>query len=460
MPAATQILSLAERARFYINTLRTPLCKDLVSFDPKPKDVKFRTYREGKTLGTITIVSPEDGEFIHSYYNINPWSPSGRYLAVTRLPFQTREPRHGEKAQVCVIDLHDRMIRAVYSTHAWGFQLGANLHWGNSDKFLYTNDVIDGEAVCVRIDLETLETTAYVGCMTDIAPDESHVLGYPLDLLNKSQRGYGIPDVPGRTPRLPPPGKLVKDNGVWLTDLRTNQKRLLASVADFQASVPNPDLFRDYSFTLFFSKYNKQGTRCMQFLRGVCPRPRNGQKRWIQMAFCHDADGANIHQTVAYGVHRPRDDWQNWKPDWSPGGHHISWTPDGDHMTMNLMPDGKTMRFCLFKHDGSDFRVIGKNIVGSGHPSLDPTSKFLLSDAYPSEPMALENKEVPIRMVDVASETEETVCHIYTLGRTITGGALRCDPHPVWNPNGRQFCFNGAPEGKRQVLIADFPRQS
>lgn len=458
MPAAFQLRSITERARFYIGTLKVPLCKDFESFDPKPKAVNFRTYREGKTLGQISIVSPEDGEYIHSYYNINPWSPSGRYLAVSRLPFQTREPRYGEKAHVCVIDLYDRTIRAVYSTKAWGFQLGANLHWGSTDKYLYTNDVIGAEAVCVRVDLESLTSTYFAGCMTEIAPDESHVLGYPLDLLNKSQRGYGTPDVPGHTPRLPPPGVPVKDNGVWLTDLRSNKKQLLASVADFYAAVPNRELFKDYSFTLFFSKYNRQGTRCMQFLRGVCDRPKYGQKRWIQMAFCHDADGNNIHQTVAYGVHKTREDWQNWRPDWAPGGHHISWAPDGAHMTMNLLPDGKTMRFCLFKHDGSNFRVLGRHIIGSGHPTLDPTSRYLLADAYPSEPIALENKEVPIRLVDVVSETESTICHIYTLGRTIKGGALRCDPHPVWNPNGRQFCFNGAPEGKRQVLIGDLSK--
>jgi hypothetical protein len=32
------------------------------------------------------------------------------------------------------------------------YQLGANLHWGKSDRYLYTNDVLDGKfAVCVKL---------------------------------------------------------------------------------------------------------------------------------------------------------------------------------------------------------------------------------------------------------------------------------------------------------------------
>ena len=34
-------------------------------------------------------------------------------------------------------------------------------------------------------------------------------------------------------------------------------------------------------------------------------------------------------------------------------------------------------------------------------------------------------------------------------------GVLRLDPHPAWNRNHKQVCFNGAPGGRREVFIAE-----
>ena len=424
----------------------------LIAGEQSPaRHYKFRIYRPGKTACKVTMVTPDDGIYMHTYYDICPWSKSHRYLAVTKLPFQDHDPRYGEAAEVCLIDLQEQTIRSVYRTRAWGYQLGANLNWGPDDQYLFTNDVIDGNGVCVRIDLHTGETTAFAGPMTHIHPDGSHVVGFPLDLINASQRGYGMPEVPGRQRSLPA-GEPSTDQGIWRTDLSTNKPRLIASIADFLEKVSNPDDFAGRAFYLFFSKYNRNGTRCNEFLRCIHPNPEPGQKKWMQMALSHKPDGSDIVQAVSYGVHPPSDDWHGWKPDWKPGGHHIAWTPDGDHFTMNLVPDGKTMRFCHFRYDGTNFKVLSERIRGSGHPTLEKSGRYLVADSYPGEFCALPNKEVPIRLIDLLADEETTVCYIYTLG---IGGTLRCDPHPCWNHDYTQVCFTGAPEGERQVFIAD-----
>lgn len=415
---------------------------------------KFRRYRPDNTIGKVTIVTPEDGIYMHTYYDIVPWSPSGRYLAVTRLPFQDHDPVYGETADVCIVDLYEQTIQTVYTTKAWGYQLGANLNWGKTDRYLYTNDIIEGEGVCTRIDLETEEVFHYVGPMTHIAPNESHVIGFPLDKINASQRGYGMPEVPGKDVQNIPVGPALKTEGIWKTDLKTNIKSLIVSIYDFYEKVPNKDDFKDRAFYLFFSKYNRQGTRCNEFLRGVMPNPPKGQPQWMQMALNHKPDGSDINMAVTYGVYPPMEDWHRWRPDWKSGGHHIAWTPDGDHFTMNLVPDGKTMRFCYFKYDGSEFKVLSEKILGGGHPTMEKTGKYLVTDAYPTESMVSSNKEVPIRLIDLDTEKEKNICTVYTLGKEV-GGTLRCDAHPCWDWNYQKVCFNGAPEGKRQVFIAD-----
>ena len=124
---------------------------------------------------------------------------------------------------------------------------------------------------------------------------------------------------------------------------------------------------------------------------------------------------------------------------------------------MNLRPDGKKLVFCQFRYDGSDFRVISEKHPGGGHPSMTPDGKYLVTDAYSSERIVPPNKEVPIRLLATGTDEVQVICHIYTLGRKgdLGRGTLRLDPHPVWSRDFKQVCFNGAPEGRRQVFIAD-----
>lgn len=399
------------------------------------KNIEFRPYRSGKTLCPVTCVTPDDGYYIHSFYDVCPFSPSQRYLAVTRIPFQDHDPVFGETADVCVIDLENHTIETVYTTRGWGFQLGANLNWGKTDRYLYTNDSINGEAVCVRIDLKTHRSIAMSGPMYHIAPDESCVIGFPLDIINVTQRGYGVPEDPENPPRMP--SGASESQGLWKTDLRTNERTLLVSLKDVADKVPIKSYYKGGTFYFFHSKFNRDNTRIMQVLRCLFP---DGKGKWNPQLFTFNTDGTDIKQAVT-------------REQWAPGGHHPNWHPDGEHLIMNLKPDGKTLRFCRFRYDGSDFRVLSEKLPGSGHPSVEPSDRYLVTDSYPNEPVALDNEEVPIRLVDIKDDDEENICTIYTLGSGKS--TLRCDPHPAWSRDYKRVCFNGTPDGARQVFIAD-----
>lgn len=403
---------------------------------PDRLQYKFRRYRADETSYRITVVTPEDWHFIHTFFDVCPLSPSQKRLAVTHMPFDDHSPRVGEAADVCVIDLETETLTKVYSTGAWGTQLGANLQWGNSDRYLYTNDVIDGTAVGVRIDLESGARLAFAGPKYDIAPDERDIIGFPLDLINATQPGYGIAEPDSGKRRLSEP--MAKDQGLWRTDLATNQSELLVSIWDLAHGLPNLEHFEGGVFYLFHSKYNKQKTRIQQVMR--CLYPAKSERRRENMLMTFSQDGDDIKLAVDSEL-------------WSRGGNHPNWHPNGEQIIMNLTPEGDQMRFCSFNYDGSDFRMLSERIMGSGHPSVEPTGRYLVSDAYVKEPMVLPNKEVPLRLIDLTSDSEEAICYIYTLGIT---GVLRLDPHPVWSRDYKKIIFNGAPEKKnRQVLIAE-----
>ena len=145
----------------------------------------------------------------------------------------------GDTAEVCVIDLQEQTIQPVYVTKCWGFQTGSNCQWGAVDHHLYANDIFDGRAVCVRIDLATGEVRRYGGPLYSIAPDESAAVAFPLELMDITQRGYGAPAADPEHPRQLPPGASATE-GIWPTDLKTGEARLLVSLAEAASHVPEP----------------------------------------------------------------------------------------------------------------------------------------------------------------------------------------------------------------------------
>ena len=89
-------------------------------------------------------LTPGNTGYIHRYYDSSPFSPSGRYVAVTRLPFEDHQPQRGEVAEIAVIDLATGDTRTVAETRGWDVQLGAQLQWGADDRTLLFNDLESG----------------------------------------------------------------------------------------------------------------------------------------------------------------------------------------------------------------------------------------------------------------------------------------------------------------------------
>lgn len=427
---------------------------------PVEKHYDFRPYRPGKGPASVLCVTPDDGYYLHTFFDICPWSFSGRYFAVTKLPYQKRKPQWGDIAEVCVIDLRRQTIRTVYRTKAWEFQLGAHLQWSHkSDRYLYTNDIIDGRAVCVRIDLEDHNVMAYAGSMYDLSADDRSVISPNLLNMNMTQYGYGVPDPPSGHP-IPFTAEDMPGEGLWKTDLPANKRSLLASFPRFVAAAEEEDrvFYNKAVLYLFHSQFNRQQTRILQVLRGqVDNKGRNAS------LFTMDTDGTHIRQCLT------KKKW-NYKGRQGGSGNHPNWHPDGEHIIMNCIPRWlgyEDMMFCQFRYDGSDFKVLSERHPGSGHPSVGPDGRYLLADAYPKQGnVVTDDGEIPIRLIHLKNDEERVVCTIandvggggkqYLAENETAGGSqYKLDPHPVWSADGKQVAFNGAPEGRRQVFIAD-----
>lgn len=399
---------------------------------------KFRDYRKGETLCPVQIISPEDAPYMHTFYDVSPFSPNGRYVALSKLPYQYKNPPYGDEAEICIIDLHEQNICTIYSTKAWAHQLGTNVQWGNNDRYVYTNDWIGGQAVCVRIDIDTGETKAYAGSMYHIAPDGSAVVGFPPDIINATQMGYGATEHPEH-----PPYSYTgapADFGLFRTDLATNEKSLLVPLSKFKNEYTG-EAFEDSTIYLFHTKYNPKGNRIMQVVRCMVP----GKNGWNPSIYTFDSNGENIKRALSH-------------EQWNQGGNHPNWHPDGSRIVMNLHPKKElgieTRCFVIFNEDGSEMALLSKH-MGGGHPTVTPGTKWLVTDAYTRQKEFVnEYGEVKIRLIDLVSDEEEAICYVYTPPLHIYG-TLRIDPHPVWSRDYKKILFSGSPKGKREVFIAN-----
>lgn len=89
----------------------------------------------------VKITKVSTGKIIHRFFDTSPLSPSGRYLALFRFPYEDHSPKAGDAGDVVLVDMKTGKERVVAQSRGWEMQLGAQVQWGKNDKELYFNDV-------------------------------------------------------------------------------------------------------------------------------------------------------------------------------------------------------------------------------------------------------------------------------------------------------------------------------
>ncbi|MBD2847815.1 hypothetical protein IDH44_21690 [Paenibacillus sp. IB182496] len=406
----------------------------------------FPRYTDYDPLVPVWCVTPGEGRCIHRFFDTDPVSPSGRYLAVLRLPREDRLNRPGEAAQVVLIDLQTAEQRVVAETCGWETQLGANLNWGPDDMLYYNQvDTATWTPHAVRLDTKTGQMRRLEGGVYRISPDGRTILSAAPERMRRTQYGYGVvlPDA-----RVPRNRGLAEDDGLYATDTQTGERRLLVSIREVfeRAGIAERDYASGECYG-FHCKYNPQGDRLLFTMRAYRtddPQPWNriaqGLDFWVVTM---RPDGSEL--AVAVG------------PDqWRKGGHHINWFPDGERLSMNLAIDGeRRLDLAEVQADGSGLRPI-TGLPGSGHPTVHPDGRHILTDTYEREPAAFGDGTVPLRWIDIQAGTERTLVRVNVANPgTAVSSALRVDPHPAWTRDNRHIVFNGFVGGTRRVFIAD-----
>ncbi len=407
---------------------------------PVFKKFAFREYKHDSNLCPVMIVTPDDGDYIHAFFDTNPISPSGTYLACIKLPFVDRLPEAEDVATVCIINLKTQEIAKIYETKGWGLCVGAHVCWGKSDNQLLFNDKEEDEVFSVEYNMETGLTRKLCHEFYQVTRDGKWGFGPSLTLLNNVQKGYGV-TLDDKYDITPSSG-FDDTEGLWRLDIENNTAQLILTKKDVFQLLPDKEPFENSEMVFFHTKISPNQKRLMQMIRCKTPDSndetgRTGQLRFIVTC---DLDGKNAKIALPYEL-------------WGPDSHHPDWYPNSEWITMNLRFNGY-LRFVIFKQDGSSLRIIHPHLTGSGHPSTSKDLKWFVTDTYPYEDFANENKEVPIRLINAETGEERRILYVWSLSADIPFN-FRSDLHPVWNADCTKIVFNGIVHDKRQVMIAD-----
>jgi hypothetical protein len=437
---------------------------------------RFPPYTRFDPAVPVWCVTPKSDRSIHRFFDSSPFSPSGRYLVATRLPFEDRLPRPGDVAEILLCDLASGEERCVAATRGWDMQLGAQAQWGSSDRQLLFNDVDPTTWTPFGVSLDPVSghTRKLHGTIYAVSPDGRYGLSPCLKRIRLIQPGYGV-IVPPRF--FPAPSQPADDDGIFITDLATGHQRLLVSIREILDMAGGPARIaadRSGDYFGFHVKWNPQGDRILFVLRWKETRGRLSKAlsfmgRQASRAVAKAARTLHVERLrrAATWLPRVRNQVIVLRHDgtqprvivpadlWAKGGHHPNWCPDGRSLIMNLNVDG-WLRFVRFVLEDGAWEVLSDRMLGSGHPSMHPNGRHIVTDAYPDEPVAFGDGTVPIRLVDCRAGKEQTLVRIST--RPVYRGPrreLRVDPHPAWDRVFRRVAFNASPDGTRRVYVAD-----
>jgi len=405
-------------------------------------DAHFPRYTRFDPAVPVWCVTPDVPRCLHRFFDTSPISPSGRYLTATQLPAEDRLPAPGEPAGVVLVDLETGEQRVVAQSAGWDTQLGAQPQWGATDEALFFNDLDTAtwRPFGVKLNPRTGRREALGGTVYMVSADGASAVSADLVRIGRVQAGYGVVVPPEH---LPANRGASDDDGVYLTDTASGACRRVVSIRQVVEAVGDRRGERDGAFYCFHTKLNPAGSRIMLVLRFLTG---GGEPHGRSQLIAMDADGGDIRVAI------PESEWAD------KGGHHPNWCPDGEHVMMNLNLHGPEagMRLVRARYDGSGLEAMTEAVRGSGHPSLHPNGRGVVTDCYLGEPPAFGDGTTPLRWIDLEEGTERVLVRIRTQPDSAgPAGELRVDPHPAWDRSFRRVAFNACPDGTRRVYVAD-----
>lgn len=365
-----------------------------------------------------------------------PWNGNGRFIVALRTDVLGRMPGAEDAADIVLIDTQNEyQVKVLDKTRAWNPQQGTMLYWNPSAAdtqfFFNDRDSKTGRLFTVLFDVskgsrgERIREYRYDDVSIangGVAQEGGFFYAINYGRMARLRPVTGYKDAFDWTQEEAAP----KDDGVFVIDVESKEKRLLVSFAkmrdELRVDFPTIDSIHLFVNHTLSSRDNK---RVYFFARGNW---KGGGKPRVNEAFSVAADGSELTRHQHIGGH----------PEWDEGCVVIG--RDGD--------------------DQIRYDVVKKKIVGKiGSPELfpQPEGDIALSTDGKRFVNGYGKKEPPeLRYTILNRETGRYIkTRAFSRGKFVKGD-LRIDPSPRWNRDGTQIIVPGiADDGTRQMFLIE-----
>ena len=364
-----------------------------------------------------------------------PWNASGRYIVALRTDFVDRMPDPDDDADVILLDTaNDYAVRAVDTSRGWNVQQGTMLYWNPADPenqfFFNDRDPETGKVFCVLYDIAAgrrvreyrFEDTP-VG-NGGVSFDGKHFAGINYARMARLRPVTGYPGAWDWTAGVSAP----EDDGVFLVDVETGEKRLLVSFRELAEALRRARPEID-SLPLFINHtlWSRSGERLFFFARANFGKPGR-----VNASFTVRRDGTDLRaQETHIGGH----------PEWDGGLRMI-----GSIARRQAVYDVTSQKLV--------------ELIGGPDLFPDPEGDIALSPDL--EWLANGYKRDGKLHYVIHNRRTGTTYRAggYDLFGRVSGN-LRCDPAPRWNRAGDALLLPGMTEdGTRQMYLLRLPETS
>lgn len=379
-----------------------------------------------KVSGPFQITDSNYEHFFASYYGINSFDMSERYVTVLRTDIKYKLPDETEPATLGLVDLTTNEFIPLAQTRAWNFQQGCMAHWLSTspDSLIIYNDYRDGKFVSVIMNVHTKKEIKSIPYpVSAVSPNgkEAICINFSRLRLTRPDYGYG-----GEGQDSKKDVAMPADDGMFLVNLETGEAKLLVSIEQVKDLIPplQEGNIVWFNHTLF----SRKGSKVFWLARQM-----EGKSR-ITTSLTVNRDGTDLRRCFP----------DNW------AGSHFDWLND-DELMVTASWEGKQYTHVLFTIGNKDYKRLGNGLLDyDGHGTFSSDEKWMITDSYPSSGL----REQKLYIMDMETEA------VLSLGRFVQPveytGFWRCDLHCRWSPSGKMAGFNSTHSGSRQVYILKF----
>lgn len=374
-----------------------------------------------------------------------PWNGSEHYLLTLRVGFHDRMPAADDAADILLLDAENGYAaRKVDETRAWNPQQGTMMYWNpdapETQFFFNDRDPATNRIFCVLFDIEQnkrireyrFEDTPFGN--GGIRQNGGSFAGINYGRMARLRPVTGYPEAYDWNPDALHP----EDDGVFVVDIETGDKRLLVSFRQMRdALVERHPHIETTPLFINHTLWSRDGERLFFFVRGNF----NRRPQRVNVPMTVRADGTGLtEQSIFIGGH----------PEWELGANMIGTVPVS---VLEGSSPGDDEEERLILYDSESQKIIQE--LGTAEAFPDPGNDVALS---PDAKWLVQGfEEEASNGYAVYRRSDGAWAHTPLFDqRQYDSGDLRIDAAPKWNRSGDQVLFSSLTdeaEPTRQLFL-------